>query len=101
MAIESLTIIGESINDSLPSTKRLFDAGDIEGMLELAWICRSAPCVETTNNSRPTIRRWSAWKPACVSAALSRWNGCGSFMHECDVIARVRFVYVVSFLSTA
>lgn len=36
MAIEGLTIIGESINDSVPSTKKLFDAGDIDGVLELA-----------------------------------------------------------------
>src|SRR5271165_3253333 len=36
MAIPSLTIIGETINDSVPSTKQLFDAGDIEGLLELA-----------------------------------------------------------------
>ena len=36
MAIEGLTIIGESINDSVPSTKRLFDAGDVDGLLNLA-----------------------------------------------------------------
>jgi cobalamin-dependent methionine synthase I len=36
MAIPGLTIIGESINDSVPSTKKLFDAGDIPGLLELA-----------------------------------------------------------------
>jgi cobalamin-dependent methionine synthase I len=36
MSTEGLTIIGESINDSIPSTKRLFDANDIEGLLELA-----------------------------------------------------------------
>lgn len=36
MAIEGLTIIGESINDSVPSTKRLFEAGDIEGIKNLA-----------------------------------------------------------------
>jgi cobalamin-dependent methionine synthase I len=36
MAIEGLTIIGESINDSVPSTKKLFDAGDIQGILDLA-----------------------------------------------------------------
>jgi cobalamin-dependent methionine synthase I len=35
MAIPSLKIIAESINDSVPSTKRLFDAGDIEGLREL------------------------------------------------------------------
>lgn len=36
MAIDRLTIIGESINDSVPSTKKLFDANDIEGLLALA-----------------------------------------------------------------
>ena len=32
MAIAELTIIGESINDSVPSTKKLFEANDIEGL---------------------------------------------------------------------
>jgi cobalamin-dependent methionine synthase I len=36
MAIDGLSIIGESINDSVPSTKNLFDHGDVEGILELA-----------------------------------------------------------------
>ena len=36
MAIPNLTIIGETINDSVPSTKKLFDAGDIAGILEIA-----------------------------------------------------------------
>jgi len=36
MAIEGLTIIGESINDSVPSTKKMFDADDMDGLLELA-----------------------------------------------------------------
>ena len=36
MAIEGLSIIGESINDSVPSTKKLLDAGDVEGILQLA-----------------------------------------------------------------
>ena len=36
MAIEGLTVIGESINDSVPSTKKLFEAGDIDGIMELA-----------------------------------------------------------------
>jgi 5-methyltetrahydrofolate corrinoid/iron sulfur protein methyltransferase len=36
MPLAGLTIIGESINDSVPSTKKLFEAGDIEGILELA-----------------------------------------------------------------
>jgi len=36
MAIEGLTIIGESINDSVPSTKKLFEANDIDGLKALA-----------------------------------------------------------------
>jgi cobalamin-dependent methionine synthase I len=36
MAIEGLAIIGETINDSVPSTNKLFEAGDIDGLLELA-----------------------------------------------------------------
>jgi len=36
MAIEGLTIIGESINDSVPSTQKLFDADDVDGLLALA-----------------------------------------------------------------
>ena len=36
MALPGLTIIGESINDSVPSTKKLFEAGDVDGILELA-----------------------------------------------------------------
>jgi len=36
MPIPSLTIIGETINDSVPYTKQFFDAGDIDGLLELA-----------------------------------------------------------------
>jgi cobalamin-dependent methionine synthase I len=36
MPIPGLTIIGESINDSVPSTKKFFDANDIPGLLDLA-----------------------------------------------------------------
>lgn len=36
MAIPGLTIIGESINDSVPSTKKLFDANDTKALLDLA-----------------------------------------------------------------
>lgn len=36
MAIQDLKIIGESINDSVPSTHKLFDANDEAGLLELA-----------------------------------------------------------------
>ncbi|NQU26312.1 MAG: dihydropteroate synthase [Candidatus Nealsonbacteria bacterium] len=36
VAIEGLTIIGESINDSVPSTRKLFDADDVDGIVALA-----------------------------------------------------------------
>ena len=36
MPIPGLTIIGESVNDSVPSTKKLFDENDVTGLLELA-----------------------------------------------------------------
>ena len=36
MALSGLTIIGESINDSVPSTKKLYEANDIAGLKELA-----------------------------------------------------------------
>lgn len=36
MAISGLRIIGESINDSVPSTNKLYEAGDIDGIIALA-----------------------------------------------------------------
>jgi len=36
MPIPGLAIIGESINDSIPSTKKLYDAGDLDGIIALA-----------------------------------------------------------------
>jgi cobalamin-dependent methionine synthase I len=36
MAIEGLAIIGETINDSGPSTRKLFEAGDFDGLVRLA-----------------------------------------------------------------
>lgn len=36
MAINSLKIIGESINDSVPSTNKLYEANDIKGLKDLA-----------------------------------------------------------------
>lgn len=36
MSIEGLTLIGESINDSVPSTHQLFETGNMDGILELA-----------------------------------------------------------------
>lgn len=36
MSLAGLTLIGETINDSVPSTHRLYEANDIEGIKELA-----------------------------------------------------------------
>jgi len=36
MGIQGLKIIGETINDSIPKTGRLFEKGDLNGILELA-----------------------------------------------------------------
>ena len=36
MPLLGLTIIGESINDSVPSTHKLYEANDIAGLKELA-----------------------------------------------------------------
>jgi cobalamin-dependent methionine synthase I len=36
MALPGLSIIGESINDSVPSTKKLYEAGDLDGIRALA-----------------------------------------------------------------
>jgi 5-methyltetrahydrofolate corrinoid/iron sulfur protein methyltransferase len=36
MSVPGLTIIGESINDSIPSTHRLFEENDLDGIVELA-----------------------------------------------------------------
>ena len=36
MPLEGLMIIGESINDSVPSTHKLFEADDIEALKDLA-----------------------------------------------------------------
>lgn len=55
MAIDHLTIIGESINDSVPSTGKLFDAGDIEGIKALAQLQdqRGAAYIDVNVGQRP------------------------------------------------
>lgn len=55
MAIPGLTIIGESINDSVPSTKKLFDGNDIPGLLDLArgQDERGAAWIDVNVGSRP------------------------------------------------
>lgn len=55
MAIPGLTIIGESINDSVPSTHQLFDANDIPGLLELARTQdeKGASWIDVNVGSRP------------------------------------------------
>jgi len=55
MAIPGLTIIGESINDSVPSTKKLFDDNDVAGLLDLARSQdeKGAACIDVNVGSRP------------------------------------------------
>ncbi len=55
MAVPGLTIIGESINDSVPSTRKFFDEGDVPGLLELArgQDERGAAWIEVNVGSRP------------------------------------------------
>ena len=55
MAIEGLAIIGESINDSVPSTNKLFDAGDVDGLLALARLQdeRGASYIDVNVGPRP------------------------------------------------
>ncbi len=55
MPIPNLTIIGESINDSVPSTNKLFEANDIDGLKALAVLqdTRGAGYIDVNVGSRP------------------------------------------------
>ncbi len=55
MAIEGLRIIGESINDSVPSTHELLEAGDLGGLVELARAQdeKGAAYIDVNVGSRP------------------------------------------------
>ncbi|MDA0321945.1 MAG: dihydropteroate synthase [Verrucomicrobia bacterium] len=55
MPIDGLTIIGESINDSVPSTQGLFETGDIEGLRALARMQdeRGATYIDVNVGQRP------------------------------------------------
>ena len=63
MAIAGLTIIGETINDSVPSTKKLFDAGDIAGLLELARFQDEKGAALHRRERRPAVAAssWPTW----------------------------------------
>ena len=55
MPIPGLTIIGESINDSVPSTRKLYEAGDLGGIVELARLQdeKGAGCIDVNVGLRP------------------------------------------------
>ncbi len=55
MPIPGLTIIGESINDSVPSTGKLYEAGDLGGIVELARFQdeKGAGCIDVNVGLRP------------------------------------------------
>lgn len=54
-SIPGLTIIGETINDSVPSTKKLFDEDDLDGLVELARFQdrRGAGYIDVNVGTRP------------------------------------------------
>ncbi len=92
MPLPGLTIIGESINDSVPSTRKLFDAGDIAGLVELARTQdeKGAAYIDVNVGARPpefmadlvrTIQRATAKPlsidtpdPALAAAALEAYD---------------------------
>ncbi len=55
MAIDGLTIIGETINDSVPSTHKIFEANDIDGLIALAKMQeeRGARYIDVNVGKRP------------------------------------------------
>jgi len=55
MAIEGLSIIGESINDSVPSTNKFFESNDLEGLKDLARMQdeRGAAYIDVNVGMRP------------------------------------------------
>ncbi|MDD5674551.1 MAG: dihydropteroate synthase, partial [Chitinivibrionales bacterium] len=55
MAIAGLRIIAESINDSVPSTHALYEAGNLDGIVELAKTQsdKGAYCVDVNVGRRP------------------------------------------------
>ena len=55
MAIEGLAIIAEAINDSVPSTQKLFEANDVEGILQLARLQdeKGAAFIDVNVGTRP------------------------------------------------
>ncbi|MCX6143632.1 MAG: dihydropteroate synthase [Ignavibacteriales bacterium] len=54
MSIPGLTIIGESINDSVPSTHTLFEENNIDGIVDLARVQaeKGAACIDVNVGSR-------------------------------------------------
>lgn len=75
MAIEGLTIIGESINDSVPTTAQLYDAEDFEGIKRLAKFQQEggAKYIDINIGTRESSVMEKAVKAVCesVSAPLS------------------------------
>ena len=72
MPIPNLTIIGETINDSVPSTKKLFDAGDINGILEIARNQDEKGAAYIDVNVGPRLAEFMAEMVAKIQAVTAR-----------------------------
>ena len=72
MAMDGLTIIGETINDSVPSTKKFFEAGDIEGILELARMQDAAGAAYIDVNVGPRSPQFMAELVQKIQAATRK-----------------------------
>ena len=72
MAIEGLTIIGESINDSVPTTAQLYDAEDFEGIKRLAKFQQEggAKYIDINVGTRESSVMEKAVKAVCESVSV-------------------------------
>lgn len=72
MAIDGLTIIGESINDSVPSTNLLYESGDFEGIKQLAKFQEEggAKYIDVNVGTRSAEMMEKAVKAVCEATTL-------------------------------
>ena len=72
MSIQGLTIIGESINDSVPSTHALFEANDLAGLIALAKTQADLGAAYIDVNVGPRSPAFMAEMIRAVQAAVAR-----------------------------
>ena len=69
MPLQGLTIIGESINDSVPSTHALFAANDLAGIMNLA---KSQADLGAARQGRIVAQRFQPLPRATLRILLDR-----------------------------